>query len=129
MFLLSWLNLCKFQLPKWTCSWSGQFSTIGWKTGKKATGSKDASLKRIHDNILNYKVNLKHCISCLKRLRTVLLNTLCWIVTKNVAKCQHKRNKHVHSLQSYFLLSFLRRAESPLPDVWLFFKIVFKQTI
>ena len=129
MFLLSWLNLCKFQLPKWTCSWSGQFSTIGWKTGEKAIGSKDASLKRIHDNILNYKVNLKHCISCLKRLRTVLLNTLCWIVTTNVAKCRHKRNKHVHSLQPYFLLSFLRRAESPLPDVWLFFKIVFKQTI
>ena len=30
-----------------------------------------------------YILEFRHCISCLKRLRTVLLNTLCWIVTKN----------------------------------------------
>ena len=127
MFLLSWLNLWKYQLQKWTCSWSGQFTTNGWKIGRKAIGSKDASVKWICGNTLDYKADLKHCTSCLKMLRTELLNTLCWIVTKIVVKCRHKRNKHVHTFQTLFFLNFLRREGSPLPDVWLFFKIVFKQ--
>ena len=60
--------------------------------------------------------------------RTALLNTLCWIVTKTVAKCRHQRNKHVHALKTCFLLNFLSRVTS-IPDVWLFFKTVFKQTL
>ena len=124
------LSLCKYQLPKWTCSWSGQLSTNGWKIGKKVTGAKDASVKWIYGNIADYKFNLKHCTSYLEKLRTVLLNTICWIVTQNVVKCRHKRNKHIHDCPCpCFLLGFSRRAGSPLPEVWLFFKIVFKQAI
>ena len=72
------------------------------------------------------QVKFKHCISCIKRLRTVLLNTLCWLVTKITAKCRHKESKHTHVFQTCFLLSFSRRAWSLLPDVWLLFKVVFK---
>ena len=131
-FLLSRLSLCKYQLPKFvlrTCSWNGQFSTNEWKIGRKVISSKHASVKWIYGNIVDYKVNFKNCTSCLKRTRAVLLNTLCWIVTKIVAKCRHKRNEHVHGFEICFLLSFSREAGSPLPNVWLFFNIVFKQTI
>ena len=131
-FLLSRLSLCKYQLPKFvlrTCSWNGQFSTNEWKIGRKVISSKHASVKWIYGNIVDYKVNFKNCTSCLKRTRAVLLNTLCWIVTKIVAKCRHKRNEHVHGFETCFLLSFSREAGSPLPNVWLFFNIVFKQTI
>ena len=76
--------------------------------------------------IYNLQVKFKHCISCIKRLRTVLLNTLCWLVTKITAKCRHKESKHTHVFQTCFLLSFSRRAWSLLPDVWLLFKVVFK---
>ena len=96
-------NLCKYQLSKGT-SWSSQFSKNGWKIGRKVIGLKDASVKRTR----------------LKMLRTVLLNTLCRIVTKIFAKCWNKRNKHAHAHKTCFFLRFLRRAGSPLLDVWLF---------
>ena len=86
-------------------------------------------MKWIYGNIVDYKMNFKNCTSCFKRTRAVLLNTLCWIVTKIVPKCRHKRNEHVHGFEICFLLSFSREAGSPLPNVWLFFNIVFKQTI
>ena len=125
MFLLSWLSLCKYQVPKWTYSWSSPFSTNGWKIGRKIIGSGDASVKWTYGNIIDYKVNLKHCISCFKRFRTVLLNTLCWIVTKIFTKCRHKMNKHVYPFQICFLLTFLMRVGSSLPHVWFFFNIFF----
>ena len=68
MFLLSWLNLIKFQLPERTYAWSDQFNTNGWKIERKFIGSKDASVKWIYGNIVDCKVNLKHCTSCLKSL-------------------------------------------------------------
>ena len=64
--------------------------------------------------IYNLQVKFKHCISCIKRLRTVLLNTLCWLVTKITAKCRHKESKHTHVFQTCFLLSFSSRAWSLL---------------
>ena len=36
------------------------------KIERKVIGSKDAFSKQIYDNIIDYKVNLKHCTSCLK---------------------------------------------------------------
>ena len=97
------------------------FITDGPKIGWEVIDSKDASLKWIYGNIVDYKVNLKCCTSCIKRLRTVLLNILCWIVTKIIAKCRHKRKKHVRAFQICLLL----KGGSPFPYVRLFFKIVF----
>ena len=129
MFLLSWLNFCKYQLPKWICSSTGQFSTTGAKIGKEFFGTKDASVKLIYGDVVDYRVNLNYCPSCLKRLRTVLLNILCWIVTKIVGKCKHKWKKTCPCLSNIFSLKLFRKAVPPLRDVWLFLKILFKQTI
>lgn len=40
------------------------------KIGRKAIDSKNASVKGIYWNVVDYKINLKHCVACLKRLRT-----------------------------------------------------------
>ena len=75
MFHSLWLTLCQYQPSKWTCTWSGQFKPSRWKIGRKVIGSIGASVKQ----------------TCLKVLRTVLLNELCWIVTKIGGKCKHKK--------------------------------------
>ena len=53
--------------------------------------------------------------------------TLC-LSDNNVAKCRYKGNKHIHLFQTYFLLSFVKKAGSSLLfHVWLHFKIAFKK--
>ena len=62
------------------------------KIGRKVIDSKDVSVKWIYCSIEDYKVykvNLKLCASYFKRLRTVLLNTLCWISDKIVVEYRH----------------------------------------
>lgn len=46
----------KISASKVNYTWSGKFSPIGWNIGGKGIGSKDASVKLIYSNTLDYKV-------------------------------------------------------------------------
>ena len=81
-FLYLWVNLCKYQLPKLTCSWNDQFSKIGLKISRKVIDSK--MLLENELTVIDFKLILKLYSSYLKWFKTALLNSLCIVMTKIV---------------------------------------------
>ena len=70
---------------------------------RKVVDSRDAYVKWIYCDIVNYKVKLKHKI--------VLLNTLlCWLVIKILVQDRHKTKMSIP-------FKDVLRVEPPLPDI------------
>ena len=87
---LSWLNICKYQLPKWTCFEVASSVQIDKKLGV---------MLLVKKMLLWNEHALKYSELCY-RIRHVEQ----W--QKVVAKCRHKRNKRVYAFQICFLLNF-----------------------